>query len=228
MPTVLTATDGTHAVELTIHHEDEPWLVGDGDYWTPELELHLHQDGSARLSASAYHVSDLGAPFPDWPGFDHRWRRSLAFGALAVADPDRLKAIGEAVLPLLLRVHSGLDAYWDLDNIHGRPTDDALAASEAIKGLMGIFSDEGSSNEGDVMGWQAEGWAAQDAAEWIWEARAEGVTAWTTDEELRALADADEATARAANVLLCGRTYDTRRSARAELRAHVEEAAHAT
>ena len=39
VPTVLTATDGTHAVELTIHHEDEPWLVGDGRERMPELIL---------------------------------------------------------------------------------------------------------------------------------------------------------------------------------------------
>jgi hypothetical protein len=218
MTTVLTATDGTHTVELTIHHEDEPWIVGDGDDWIPELELFLDEDGSARLTAGSRHNSDNGTLFSVWHGRDHQWRRSLSQGSLTVADPDRLKEIGEAVLPLLLRVRAGLDTYWDGNNMRGRLSDDAADARKAIDKLLGHPWEE---EEG--MAWQSDEWIAYRAWEWIDPVVDEGVTYETTDEELVALADDDEAIARSDKVLLHGSTLSARRARRDEARLLFEE-----
>jgi hypothetical protein len=113
--------------------------------------------------------------------FDVYHRRTLEWSSTnveaVVADADLIRDLAEKLQPLLDRVAAGFTVGWNGSNNVGTLTEDAQAASEEITNIMERLDTEDWSTPQNV-------W---DALLWL-DLFHHGVTADTTDEEIKAAA----------------------------------------
>lgn len=113
--------------------------------------------------------------------------------------------IAEDIMPILNRIQAGYSSEYDGNNTVAKFTDDAREAKEE---LGDIFDNNGETRVPEL---DAENGGLWEAADWLFASKAEviqenGLTADSTDEELRAAAAAIEDIARNSDVVLDG-TY---------------------
>lgn len=166
-------------------------------------ELHKHYDGQTKTQDCYVELNcrdrllhadwncEIGNAVPAavWHGHTRRW-------GIATLTADAANDLLDEIAPLAERVCDGYERDWDGNNHVARFSADALAAMDEIERLCERAGDDPSDC---VQEW--------DAAEWLHgigsadRQRAEyGITAATTDDELRAIESRIETEARADDV----------------------------
>lgn len=169
-----------------------PEKVLGGKEWIPGISLLVDSDGTTVLRAQEWHSSEAGSCLMSvWHSRDLEYTHTLSQGSLAVADPEKLKALAERLTPLVERLRAGHSIKWDGSNMVGKLDADAV---EAHALLDDAFCDPD---------WQSDEWEAWAAAEWLREPP-DGLTHETTDKKLAEMAEGFERDARTDGVLIEG------------------------
>lgn len=128
---------------------------------------------------------EIGNAYPFDVHHGHRIRWSIPALKAPVAN-----VLLEEIAPIADRIVAGYERVWDGSNNVARYTDDARAAEEEIGRLCEATRGDG----GELVIWDASDWYAPLGTR-EQQARELGITASTTDAELEAIGEREEATA---------------------------------
>jgi hypothetical protein len=172
--------EATHPdVEISLTNGDELYLKYQGQHQSQNAHVWF-DTRSGKLFAAASAEIGNGVPFDVYHGLTLRW-------SIPALTESAANALLEDIAPLAQRIYDDSSEEWDGHNHVGRLGDDAAAARDEIEAMC----DTKQWDEGDII----EHW---DASEWyapINAATELGITARTTDEELLAIAEKEEADA---------------------------------
>ena len=213
----MTSTDTPIAVSVTA--PETP--LGTGEY-AAEIRLTLTEDGKATLCADEVHSTDRSTRVNVWHGVDREWTERLRQGTAVVADMESMQALAATLAPLLERVSSAHECYWDGSNYRGRlKTADASDASGEIEELISR-----ADWTQDVPVWSADEWirgqeSACDALCVVWQMDDAKISAADAGTVARLVSAAEEE-ARTDGVVLYGDLTEAFRDLIAEARNEME------